>query len=118
MAGLNDSKKRDFITQFIAVIANNAELLIAKGYDPAAKLAELNAGLTGLTQAEAAQAKAAADAKDATLAAQNSLSEAYTNTSAALDLITGVLGKHHNLVIELKKMRKRTGSSGSGSTEA
>ena len=47
-----------------------------------------------------------AAAKDATKLAIDTLKEAYDNGSATVDLITGLLGKKNNLVLEIKKLRK------------
>ena len=45
-------------------------------------------------------------AKNATKLAQETLDAAYTDGSATVDLITGLLGKNDNLVLEIKKLRK------------
>jgi len=106
MSGLNDSKRRDFITQLIVVLEQNAQLLTAKGFDPANKIAQLKEDLNAVEQAEGRQHEAMAAAKDATKLANDKLIIAYTEGSATVDLITGLLGKKDNLVIEIKKMRK------------
>ena len=43
MSSLNESKKRDFIAQLIVMMDKNAKLLIDKGFNPKAKIAELKA---------------------------------------------------------------------------
>lgn len=106
MSGLNDSKRRDFIAQFIVVLEQNSQLLTDKGFDPTAKIAQLKAELAALETKEGKQVEATAAAKDATKAAQDALTVAYTDASAAVDLIAGLLGKKDNLVIEIKKLRK------------
>ena len=106
MSGLNDSQRRDFIAQFIVVLEQNSQLLTDKGFDPTAKIAQLKAELTALDTAEGKQVEAMAAAKDATKTAQDALAVAYTDSSATVDLITGLLGKKDNLVIEIKKLRK------------
>jgi hypothetical protein len=106
MAGLNEAKRRDFISQFIVILEQNAQLLTDKGFDPAAKTDQLKQELTAAEVAEARQSEAAAAAKNATKLAQDTLIVAYTNASATVDLLSGLLGKNDNLVKEIKKMRK------------
>lgn len=105
---LNESKKRDFITQFIVIMEQNAELLAARGYDPAAKISQLKTEIASADQAEGRQREAVAAAKDATQVALNALNMAYTDASATVDLVSGLLGKNDNLLIEIKKLRKST----------
>ncbi len=106
MASLNESKKRDFVTQLIVIMEQNAQLLTDKGFDPAAKIASLKEQMTAADDAEGKQAEAMAAAKDATKAANETLNTAYTNGSATVDLISGLLGKKDNLLLEIKKLRK------------
>lgn len=109
MSGLTDSKRRDFIAQFLVILEQNAALITQKGYDPTAKIAELKEEMTQSDQAEGQQREAVAKAKDATRKAQEKLLKAYTNASASVDLVAGLLGKKDNLLIEIKKLRKITG---------
>lgn len=106
MSGLNDSRRRDFVSQFIVILERNSQLLTDKGFDPIAKIDQLKAELEAADQAEAKQVEAAAAAKDATKLAHEALGIAYTDSSATVDLITGLFGKKDNLVIEIKKLRK------------
>lgn len=108
---LTESKKRDFVNQLITIMEQNAQLLTDKGFDPAAKIDQLKQEIETAEVAEAKQADAAAAAKDATKLAQDTLDVAYTDGSATVDLIAGLLGKNDNLVIEIKKLRKTGGSS-------
>jgi hypothetical protein len=103
---LNESKKRDFVTQLIVIMEQNAELLTSKGYEPRAKIAQLQAEIDATDQAEGRQREAAAAAKNATQVALDTLNVAYADASAAVDSISGCLGKKDNLVIEIKKLRK------------
>ena len=105
---LTESKKRDFITQLIVIMDQNSELLAAKGYDPIVKINQLKAEIASTDQAEGRQREAMAAAKDATQAALDALNVAYTDASAAVDLISGLLGKNDNLLLEIKKLRKTT----------
>lgn len=108
---LTESKKRDFVNQLITIMEQNAQLLTDKGFDPAAKIAQLKQEIETAGEAEAKQAEATAAAKDATKLAQDTLDVAYTDGSATVDLIAGLLGKNDNLVIEIKKLRKTGGGS-------
>lgn len=106
MSGLTESKKRDFNTQIIKIMEKNSQLLIEKGYDPAMKIEELNDQEDLVEASEAAEKNAYTAAKDATAASNKALDIAYKHASNAVDLISGLLGKDHNLVKELKKLRK------------
>ncbi len=103
---LNESKRRDFVSQLIVIMEQNAQLLSDKGFDPVAKITQLKDELTTADNAEGKQAEAMAAAKDATQLANDTLGVAYTDGSATVDLITGLLGKNDNLVLEIKKLRK------------
>ncbi len=106
MGNLTEAKKRDFVTQLIVIMEQNAELLIDKGYNPENKITELKQELSAADEAEGKQAEAMAAAKDATKLSQNTLDIAYVDGSAAVDLISGLLGKKDNLLLEIKKLRK------------
>lgn len=108
MTSLNESKKRDFITQLIVIMEQNAPLLTNKGFDPTAKLSQLKAEKASVEMTEAGQSEAMAAAKNATKAAIEALNTAYTDASATVDLISGLLGKDDNLLLEIKKLRKTT----------
>ena len=103
---LNESKKRDFVTQLIVIMEQNAQLLTDKGFDPAAKIAELKQKMITADEAEGKQVEAMAAAKNATQVANDTLDSSYIDGSATVDLISGLLGKNDNLVIEIKKLRK------------
>ncbi|RKD92128.1 hypothetical protein [Mangrovibacterium diazotrophicum] len=116
---LNESKKRDFVTQLIVVLEQNTQLLTDKGFDPTAKITQLKSEVQAADTAEGKQIEAMAAAKDATQLANDTLDVAYSDGSATVDLITGLLGKNDNLVLEIKKLRKsRTPKSSSAPTEA
>ncbi len=103
---MTEGKKRDFVTQLIVIMEQNAQLLTDKGYDPANKIAQLKQELTTADEAEGKQAEAMAAAKDATKFSQETLDTVYRNGSATVDLISGLLGKKDNLLLEVKKLRK------------
>lgn len=106
MATLTESKKRDFVSQMITLLEQNTALFNDKGYNPENKITELKTQLTEADDAEARQVEAMAAAKDATKLSQESLDTAYRNGSATVDLISGLLGKDDNLLLEIKKLRK------------
>jgi hypothetical protein len=108
MTSLTESKKRDFITQLIVIIEQNAPLLTNKGFDPTGKLSQLRAEKASADLTEAGQREAIVAAKNATKAAVEALDTAYTDASATVDLISGLLGKNDNLLLEIKKLRKST----------
>lgn len=112
---LTESKKRDFVMQLTVIMQQNAQLLADKGFDPATKIAQLDQEMLAAEEAEGKQVEAMAAAKDATQVSQDTLDVAYTDGSATVDLITGLLGKNDNLVLEIKKLRK-TGKSKSKPT--
>lgn len=106
MGYLNDSKKRDFVTQLIVIIKQNTQLLIDKGLDPDSKVVELEAEIKTADEAEGKQTESKVAAKNATALAKQTLKTAYTKSSSTVELISGALGKNHNLVKEIRKLRK------------
>jgi len=106
MATLSESKKRDFVSQIITLLEQNAELFNDKGYNPENKIKELKTQLTAADDTEARQVEAMAAAKNATKLSQETLDTAYRNGSATVDLVSGLLGKKDNLLLEIKKLRK------------
>lgn len=114
---LTESKKRDFVSQLVVILQQNTQLLADKGFDPTAKITQLQTELVAADEAEGKQVEAMAAAKDATQLANDTLDTAYTDGSATVDLITGLLGKNDNLVLEIKKLRK-TGKSKSSAAPA
>nr|WP_320154092.1 hypothetical protein [uncultured Draconibacterium sp.] len=103
---MSEAKKRDFVQQLITLLEQNVELLTEKGYNPENKIQELSTQLTTTNDAEARQVEAMAAAKDATRLSQESLDIVYRNGSATVDLVSGLLGKQDNLLLEIKKLRK------------
>ena len=111
MAKMTESKKRDFVSQLIVIMEQNAQLLTDKGFDPTAKIAQLKQELSQADQAEGRQREAMAAAKNATKLANDTLLAAYTTGSAAVDLISVLLGKNDNLLLEIKKLRNNDHTS-------
>ncbi len=112
MAKMNESGKRDFVQQMIVILQQNAPKLTDKGFDPTAKVAQLQEELTAADDAEGRQTEAKVAAKAATEEAQDTLRTAYDDGSATVEIIAGFLGKDDMLVHELRKLRKANGKPG------
>lgn len=84
MGNLTESKKRDFVKQMIVLMTNNAQVLTDAGYDPTAKVTELQGQSDAAGQAEVAQQEAMAKYKEATTASQEALDAAYRNVRLPL----------------------------------
>lgn len=105
MANLTDAQKLAFVREVSEILNNNAASLVAAGYDPAAKVTELQTQGGAAELAEANQQQAQADAKQATADANTTRDAAYNNASATVDLMSGVLGKDSRIVHELRGIR-------------
>lgn len=106
MTKMAESQKRDFVTQVTTILDQNKQLLINEGYDPAVKIAQLKSKIAVALQKEAVQREAAAKAKNATKETNQATKEAYTEASATVELMAGLLGKDNSLVVEMRKLRK------------
>lgn len=102
---LSDAEKRDFVTQMIDLLQQSNEVLTEKGFDPSSRIETLTSLSRQAETAEASQQQAMADAKKATMVAQENLNAAYKEASASVELVTGLLGKEHELVSQLRKIR-------------
>ncbi|WP_430974172.1 hypothetical protein [Sunxiuqinia rutila] len=107
MATLNEKESRDFVSQVIVMVDQNASMLTDAGYDPTARSAELKTKLQTADEAEGEQQKAQAIALDATKHANATLKVAYDEASAFINLIEGLLGKDNSLVHQLRQLRKK-----------
>ena len=105
MATLSEAQQRDFISQIIERLNENANVLNEKGYNPETKVGELTSLSSEAQTAETAQQKALREAKEASKLSQEKLKEAYDNASATVELIVGLLGKDHPLSQQLRKLR-------------
>ena len=103
---MNESDKRDFISQIISLVEERKSILTEKGFDPTTKLDELKIKNLESDNAEIVQQEAAAKAKEATTNANLKLDEAYKEASNIADLISGLLGKENELVKKMRKFRK------------
>ena len=107
MATLNEKESRDFVSQVIVMVDQNASLLSDAGYDPSTRSTELKAKLQTADDAEGEQQKVQAAALDATKRANATLTLAYDDASAFVSLIEGLLGKDNSLVHKLRQLRKK-----------
>jgi len=103
---LNDSKKRDFVTQMIEILVQNKSKLAEKGFSSESKEAELREKSNVTATSEVKQQEAAAAAKEATLKAQSDLDAAYLAASSMADAVVGLLGKNDELSKKIRKIRK------------
>jgi len=106
MSKMTEAKKRDFVAQIITLVEKEQDVLIGKGFDPAARVDGLKIKKTAADTAEIAQQEAAAKAKEATAQANLTLDDAYKDASDFADLISGLLGKDDELVKKMRKFRK------------
>ncbi|TAJ12213.1 hypothetical protein DMA11_13765 [Marinilabiliaceae bacterium JC017] len=105
MSKMNESKKRDFVSQIITLVEEEKESLIEKGYDPSTKVEELVLKKSVSDKAEITQQEAAARAKEATTLSNEKLDEAYKEASNFADLLSGLLGKDNELIKKMRKFR-------------
>lgn len=111
MAKMNESGKRDFVSQMITILQQNSTVLTDKGFEPTAKITQLQEELVAADDAEGLQLKAKTKAKLATEKANETLKTAYEDGSGTVEIIAGFLGKNHPLVLELRKLRKTYGKA-------
>uniref|UniRef100_UPI003217178C hypothetical protein n=1 Tax=uncultured Draconibacterium sp. TaxID=1573823 RepID=UPI003217178C len=107
MATLNEKESRDFVSQVIVMVNQNAGLLTDAGFDPTSRVGTLQGKLQTADDAEGEQQKAQAAALDATKLANETLQLAYDDASAFVNLIEGLLGKDNSLVHKLRQLRKK-----------
>ncbi len=105
MTYISDAQKLAFVREMSEILNNNAAALLAQGYDPAAKVTELQTQGGAAELAEANQQQAQADAKQATINATSSRDTAYNNASATVEIMVGLLGKDNLIVQEIKSLR-------------
>jgi len=106
MAGMNHSKKRDFVQQMTQTLEKEKQQLAEKGFDATQRLGSLTTKNKELINAENDQQEALAKAKEATSMALEKLDTAYTEASETLDLLAGLLGKNNELVKRIRTYRK------------
>ena len=105
--GMTDSEKRDFVTQILEYLRKCSSLFVAHGFDPADRIAELEAlgqgALTDVTHQTVAKADAIQATKDSTGATDT----AYKEADNFAELIMGLLGPDHPLSIRIRRLRRK-----------
>ena len=109
MAKMNESGKREFVSQIVTILQQNSTVLTDHGFDPATKITQLQTELTAADEAEGHQIEAKAAAKAATIAANDTLKVAYKDGSKTVEIVAAYLSEDHPLVQELRKLRKSNG---------
>jgi len=102
---MNESKKRDYITQMIELLQDEKETLGAKGYSAETKITVLTEGKKACDVAELQQQKAQAAAMAATKDANDKWSIAFKEAANTADILSGILGKDSEIVKKMRKFR-------------
>ncbi len=105
MAGLTHAQQLAFAREISEILNNNAADLVAAGFDPALKVVQIQTEAQAAELAEANQQQAQAVAKQATRDAVEAMQTAYKTASASVEIVTGLFGKEHTMVQEIKKVR-------------
>ncbi len=103
---MKDSEKRDFSKQIKEFLTGNKEALATAGFDCTAHLADITAHETEHYAAEEAQRVAMATMKQSTARSNETLHSLYTKASSMVEVASALLGRNHELVQELRKLRK------------
>lgn len=106
MAGISEAQKRNFVTQLIATVEKESETLKTNGYNPDDRIQDLKVKKEASDVTEASQQEALAKAKEATAESNRALDDAYGEAINTLDVISGLLGKKHPVVVQMKKLKK------------
>ena len=101
-----ENRKRDFIAQMLQMIANNRDKLVEAGYNPDDAFRELSEKYLKTTLAATRKAEAMAEYKNAVKESNTILKDAYSLASNLAEILSGLLGKKDNLVLEMRKIRK------------
>jgi hypothetical protein len=101
-----ENRKRDFIAQMLQMIANNRDKLTEAGYNPENAYRELLEQYQKATLDAGKKAETLAAYKDAVKISGESLRIAYVNASRLAEILSGLLGKKNNMVLEMRKIRK------------
>ncbi len=103
---MNDSKKRDFCTQIKEFLTGHKEALAAAGFDCTPHLEAIVTHEAEHNAAEEAQRQAMAAMKQSTAKSNDTLRKLYTKASSMVEVTAALLGKEHEMVQELRKLRK------------
>lgn len=106
MATLRKSKQRDFVKQIIIAADDNKEVMEENGIRVADRIQVLKEKYAEAVQAQGEQTDAMVAAMESTRKCNEKLRSAYTDASAMVGLLSGVLGKNHPLIKELKRLKK------------
>ncbi len=103
---MKDSEKRDFSTQIKEFLTGHKEALATAGFDCAPYLADLETYEIEHNAAEEAQRVAMATMKQSTVKSNETLHKLYSKASSMVEVASALLGKEHEMVQELRKLRR------------
>ncbi len=106
MSRQSEAERKDFIQQVAEQTMKSVDEITTAGMDPTQKVTEITEKLALAVAAEAEQIEARRIAKEKTTAANDTLDKAYEKASAFVELLAGLLGKKHPLVLSLRALRK------------
>lgn len=119
MSDLNDPLKESYIGQVGDALGSYSAELTAKGFDPAARIAELGGAGKLIEDAKKARAGKEAELAAAVKAEQDLREGKYATATATVSLVEGLLGKEHELPVKLRGLRaKLVGNQNPGGTPA
>ena len=107
---LTEGQQRAFARNILEILRDHEQELKDAGFDPQARTAQLEQLAQDAEDKEAAQTAAREAHLQATSVSQSATKAAYDNASAAVDLISGLLGKNHELVKVIKNLRDEMGT--------
>ena len=105
MSYLTEAQSMSFSRQMLKILRNNEQKLKDLGFDPTARIAELEQLDKRSAKDEAKQDAARVAFLQATKNSNESRNEFYNLASSTVNLIEGILGKDNALVHELHKIR-------------
>jgi len=105
MPYLPEAQTMSFARQILKILQNNAQKLIDHGFDPEARIADLEELNARSAKDEAKQDAARVALLKATEVSNKSRKDFYQLASATVALFEGILGKNDALVHELHKIR-------------
>jgi hypothetical protein len=106
MPRMTEEARRDFTRQVVEIMDNHGADLLAAGYDPANRKAELTTKAEAANAREADQVTARVAHQTATAASQEATTDAYKLASDTIEIMVGLLGKDHALSRTLRKLRQ------------
>jgi hypothetical protein len=106
MARLTYAQKRDFGHTVAQFIREHATELKRAGFDPARKLAQLEANIRAATDLEVEQETLKVELGNMTEKAVDATKACYHNASSLVDTMVGCYGKKTNMAKRLRKVRE------------